>query len=196
MGGAWSEGLVWPGYAYLSELAQRPEYRVISNVIATEMTRKWIKLSAATSAKKIEGDADEQADNDDDLLAEQGENEDEFPSGNDAAAPEAIKAMADLARAESLDDEDEDLTDEKDVAAKKDADDKTAKIKELEDELKRLEVQDVFFKIAEMEGFMGRCHLYLDTGDTDNPEELMLPLGDGRFQLSTFGMRYRAGQLA
>ena len=184
IGGAWSEGLVWPGYAYLSELAQRPEYRIISNVIATEMTRKWIKLSAATSAKKIDGDADEQAENDDDLISEETESEEEFPQGNDDASPEVIKAMADLAKSESLDDENEDQTDELDVAAKKNADDKTAKIKELEDELKRLEVQDVFFKVAEMEGFMGRCHLYLDTGDTDNPDELMKPLGDGRDELS------------
>ena len=33
--GAWSEGLVFLGYAYLSELAQRPEYRVISSVIVS-----------------------------------------------------------------------------------------------------------------------------------------------------------------
>lgn len=40
------EGVTFLGYPYLSELAQRPEYRVIVETIATEMTRKWIKLEA------------------------------------------------------------------------------------------------------------------------------------------------------
>lgn len=33
------------GYPVLSELAQRPEYRRISEILAMEMTRKWVKLS-------------------------------------------------------------------------------------------------------------------------------------------------------
>jgi uncharacterized protein len=37
-------GLGFPGYAYLSELAQRSEYRAPSETIANEMTRKWIKF--------------------------------------------------------------------------------------------------------------------------------------------------------
>lgn len=40
------EGLLFLGYPYLSELAQRPEYRTFSETIATEMTRKWIKFTA------------------------------------------------------------------------------------------------------------------------------------------------------
>lgn len=36
------EGLVFLGYPYLSELSQRPEYRVISETIADDATRKWI----------------------------------------------------------------------------------------------------------------------------------------------------------
>ena len=43
-GGLWGEGLWFPGYPYLAELAQRPEYRNITETIAEEMTRKWIKL--------------------------------------------------------------------------------------------------------------------------------------------------------
>src|SRR6185503_15589763 len=38
------EGLAWLGYAYLAELSQRAEYRRISETLAREMTRKWIKL--------------------------------------------------------------------------------------------------------------------------------------------------------
>jgi phage-related protein (TIGR01555 family) len=46
--GEWmfQEGIGFLGYPYLAELGQRPEYRRISEIIATEMTRKWIKLQA------------------------------------------------------------------------------------------------------------------------------------------------------
>lgn len=44
MSGIWGEGLQFMGYPYLAELTQRPEYRRISETIAKEMTRKWIKL--------------------------------------------------------------------------------------------------------------------------------------------------------
>src|SRR5262249_9790845 len=40
------------GYPYLSELTQRPEYRVITDTIATEMTRKWIKFQAVGEVDK------------------------------------------------------------------------------------------------------------------------------------------------
>jgi len=46
-----SEGLLWLGYPILSELAQRPEYRVISETIATEMTRKWIRFKGTSTNK-------------------------------------------------------------------------------------------------------------------------------------------------
>ncbi len=39
-----AEGTTFLGYAYLSELAQRAEYRVISETLASEMTRKWIRF--------------------------------------------------------------------------------------------------------------------------------------------------------
>ncbi len=43
--GAFSEGLGFLGYAYLSELSQRPEYRRVSEIWASEATRKWVKLT-------------------------------------------------------------------------------------------------------------------------------------------------------
>jgi uncharacterized protein len=49
-----AEGLEFLGYPYLAELAQRPEYRVITETIATEMTRKWIKFQAAGEEDKTE----------------------------------------------------------------------------------------------------------------------------------------------
>lgn len=43
------------GYGYLSELAQLPEYRLISEKIAMSMTRNWIRLQATGDAKQDEG---------------------------------------------------------------------------------------------------------------------------------------------
>jgi hypothetical protein len=48
------EGLFFLGYPYLSELAQRPEYRRISETIATEMTRKWIRVTATGEEDKTD----------------------------------------------------------------------------------------------------------------------------------------------
>lgn len=44
--GAFAEGIGFMGYPYLASLSQRPEYRIPSEVIAEEMTRKWIVLKA------------------------------------------------------------------------------------------------------------------------------------------------------
>ena len=43
---AYSEGLQFMGYPYLAELTQRPEYRRPAEIIAKEMTRKWIKIQS------------------------------------------------------------------------------------------------------------------------------------------------------
>ena len=50
-----NQGYQFLGYAFLAELTQIPEYRRISEVLSTEMTRKWIKLQ---SASEDEGKAD------------------------------------------------------------------------------------------------------------------------------------------
>jgi phage-related protein (TIGR01555 family) len=47
-------GLVWLGYPYLAELAQRPEYRIIVELFANEMTRKWIKFKSTGDDDKTE----------------------------------------------------------------------------------------------------------------------------------------------
>jgi len=41
----YGEGVVWPGFPYLAELTQRPEYRMITEVRAKEMTRKGFELT-------------------------------------------------------------------------------------------------------------------------------------------------------
>jgi Uncharacterized protein conserved in bacteria len=45
----YSDGVMggFPGYPYLSQLAQLPEYRRMVNINAGEMTRKWIKVKPA-----------------------------------------------------------------------------------------------------------------------------------------------------
>jgi phage-related protein (TIGR01555 family) len=46
LNGIYSQGWTFMGYSYLSELAQIPEYRALSEVIALEMTRKWITFQS------------------------------------------------------------------------------------------------------------------------------------------------------
>lgn len=110
MQAAWFNGVVALPMTLLSEMAQRPEYRRISEVLATEMTRKWIRL-----------------------------------------------------RSTSTDDQS-----------------KTEKIKQLDDELSRLNARAAFRKLAELDGLFGRAHLYIDTGQSDQAEELKSSIGDGR----------------
>lgn len=50
--GAFREGLGFLGYPYLAELTQRPEYRRISEIIAKEMTRRWITLTSSDTGAK------------------------------------------------------------------------------------------------------------------------------------------------
>ena len=99
-----SEGVGFIGFPELSALTQRAEYRRPCEILAKEMTRKWIKLHST------------------------GE------------------------------------------------EDKTDRITELEAEMKRLGVQDLFCKATEQDGFYGRSQIYIDTGDSDNPDELKVPL--------------------
>lgn len=57
------EGLLFPGYTYLSELAQRTEYRTISETIADDATRKWIMFDiTGTEEEKEERQAEDFAD--------------------------------------------------------------------------------------------------------------------------------------
>lgn len=110
--GAFFNGVTFMGYTYLSELAQRPEYRRFSEVLSTEMTRKWIKFNSVSTDKTV--------------------------------------------KAKTL-----------------------IKIKQLEKKCKELNLKGVMRKMVEGDGFFGRMHLYIDTGSTDDREELRTPIGDG-----------------
>ncbi len=69
------------------------------------------------------------------------------------------------------------------LSSKKEGD-KSERISVIKDELERLKVRENFRITAEQDGRFGRAHLYLDTGDTDNPDELALPIGNGRDKIS------------
>lgn len=95
-----SEGVGFFGYPFLAELTQRAEYRMISEIRAEEMTRKWIRFTY------------------------QGEG------------------------------------------------DKSDVIDQIEDWFKRHQVRDKYRLLIEQDGNFGRAQLYIDTGATDDPDEL------------------------
>ena len=101
------DGVGFPGFSYLADLAQIPEYRRPSEILAKEMTRKWLRI---------------------------------ISTGEDEAG------------------------------------DKSDKLRQIEAEFKRLDVQTRFREVAELDGLYGRGQLYIDTGDTDDREELQKPL--------------------
>ena len=58
--GAFDEGQIFPGYPVLAQWAQRPEFRLITETRATEMTRKWIKFSVKGDGEGETGDKHEE----------------------------------------------------------------------------------------------------------------------------------------
>lgn len=140
------EGLVFPGYAYLSELALRTEFRVISETIADDATRKWIDF-------EVTGD----------------EVENKRRAQNDPKG-----------EAERMADPDE--RKKRVIAAGK-----MEKVKALGDDQARLGVRDAIYCVLRDDGFFGRAHLFLGIGnefDGSNQEELAMPIGDGRDDMS------------
>jgi phage-related protein (TIGR01555 family) len=47
-------GLGFPGYTYLSELAQRSEYRAATETTSNEMTREWLQFTGCTTEEQKE----------------------------------------------------------------------------------------------------------------------------------------------
>lgn len=56
LGNAVSEGLLFLGYPYLSELAQRPEFRLFGEIRAEEMTRRWTQFRGTDDASTRQKD--------------------------------------------------------------------------------------------------------------------------------------------
>lgn len=86
--GMFHEGLGFLGYPYLAELTQRAEYRVISETIATEATRKWIKVQSAASSTD-----QKERPKDDPRAAQFAKNPDRLDPLADKAKTEKIKAI-------------------------------------------------------------------------------------------------------
>lgn len=180
--GAFQQGVTFMGYPYLSELATRAEYRRISETVATEMTRKWIKIKAASKKVEVDTDNDEVAEQNEKVFGQKLKMNEKVlkaplphevkPTANDAFPP--AKAEGEQESSANSDDQTKvTLTDKdappgfedqepEDAAEKAEAEEKDERVKELEDEFERLGVQAVFKQMAEYDGFMGRAHLFID----------------------------------
>jgi phage-related protein (TIGR01555 family) len=62
--------------------------------------------------------------------------------------------------------------------------DKSDRISAIENRLNELRARDILRKVISYDGFYGRGHLYLDTGDGQDPGELGTDIGNGRSKLS------------
>lgn len=167
LGAIGGEGLLFLGYPYLSELAQRPEYRVISETIADDATRKWLDF-------EVTGDDEKAADEQKAKADKEAGASDKLPEAMMGAGPGGERQRKPMA-------------DPDERADKIKAAGKTDKVKALKDELVRLNARDEFYKLAVQDGFFGRSHLFIDTGvdiDSAGEDELRAPIGDGRDDVS------------
>ena len=56
---AYAEGQEWLGYAVLAVMAQRAEYRIMTDTLATEMTREWIEFTSKSEDKNKQDKIDD-----------------------------------------------------------------------------------------------------------------------------------------
>jgi phage-related protein (TIGR01555 family) len=199
MSGVLSEGLLFYGYAYLSLLAQRAEYRIPTEIIATEMTRKWVKFKVAEDAIKKRQRHRREEEKAEEELQPTGEEPESTPgehpdsdggvSAQDAEpltqhinlnisgdpgeeeADEGVEEEEE--RVEEEENAEEDEREEKKAANLQEDDDKAERLKELEKEFDRLGVRDCFKHIAMDDGYFGRAHLFMDfSEDEDEVDQL------------------------
>jgi len=179
-----SQGLQFLGYPFLSELAQRTEYRVISETIADDATRKWIDFEVTGEKEREEKDDAER----DRVSAErQGGGTAPKVPGQDLSPepwkPEGEEQQGEPAlRGRGFTDEDPEKRADKVKAAGK-----MEKVKALKDEIARLALRDHMYCICRDDGLFGRTHLALKFGKKDgddSDEELKKDIGDGRDEMS------------
>jgi uncharacterized protein len=91
-GGLSGEGLLFLGYTYLAELAQRPEYRVMSETIADDATRRWIGFDVIGDEKKQKEDRDKDPAGYDERLADPDERKKRVAAANKT---DRVKALED-----------------------------------------------------------------------------------------------------
>jgi phage-related protein (TIGR01555 family) len=190
------EALLFLGYPYLSELAQRPEYRTISQTVAEEATRKWIKFQATAEARRSENKAGKEK-----QQRKDEEEPDRIEPDRDHIEGAGDRSLTDEEVEEQLRGEEEDreqdereqdeqageeLSGEEEEKQEKANARKADRIKELNDEMERLELRDRFYETILLDNFFGRGHLYMNFGEDPDgdPEELVKPIGTGRDDLS------------
>jgi phage-related protein (TIGR01555 family) len=162
LAGIAGEGLMFLGFAYLSELAQRPEYRLMSEIISTEATRKWIRFKSTGGNKKTN-------DKDDD---------DEGSSGGSNGAEDR-----DLQGSPDPEQRVQPGPEPKEEDEGSGGNEKQEKIKELVDFLEELKVRHTFTNGTLDDGLFGRGHIFLDPGNVSD-DELRTPIGPGRGPLT------------
>jgi ADP-ribose pyrophosphatase YjhB (NUDIX family) len=153
-GAVGAEGLQFLGYPYLSELAQRTEYRVISETIADDATRKWIDFDVTGTIKdKEKGQDDEETEE----KEEAGEPVD--PDEEKQKREDRVKSSGKMEKVKQLKDE-------------------LARL-ELRDCMYRICRDDGFFGRSHLYLDFGD-----DLDKTEAMNELKTPIGDGRDKLS------------
>lgn len=219
-GAAFIEGVAFLGYSYLAELTQRPEYRRISERIAVEMTRKWIKLVTAGEAISEE----EEKEDDDDIGSilrddkkRDPEADGDKPDADEGRAHDAKTTFA-LHHDDSEGDEPEpdddtsgyenDAEGDPEVGAEEDEeplvdeeqqkrnDELRKKVKEINEDLVKFGVRDKFKWSAEYDGYMGRSHLFIDVErDKDDTDVLKTDIGDGTNENPQTEANFKKGSL-
>lgn len=146
-----NSGLGFPGYAYLSQLTQRSEYRSPAETMASEMTREWIQLKTKGTAEETDDSDERQAD--------------------DAAPPPPP------GKKDDGDDDTDAGADPESMDAETSEADK--KIEDIEAALEEFKVREHFRRVIEQDWFFGRSQLFLDidpTGaDVDEEEKDTAP---------------------
>jgi uncharacterized protein len=83
LGAAVSQGLLFLGYPYLSELSQRPEYRLFGEIRAQEMTRAWIRIRGTDDASDQDEDQPNQKNDEDEGREQERELKGEKPRNDE-----------------------------------------------------------------------------------------------------------------
>ena len=153
-GAVGAEGLQFLGYPFLSELAQRTEYRVISETIADDATRKWIDFDVTGTIEDKEKESDDEE-------AEESEEAGQpvDPAEEKQKREDRVKSSGKMEKVKQLKDELTRL--------------------ELRDCLYKICRDDGFFGRSHLYLDFGE-----DLEKSDSMEELKTPIGDGRDDVS------------
>jgi uncharacterized protein len=166
-----AEGLLFLGYPFLSEMAQRAEFRLFGEIMSEEMTRKFIDFRGTEDESVKEDDKDETTEREEDATAE-----DEMPPQfRPGAKPE---------------DEGDSPKDDPDKKPRSDGRNKEIerKIIELRHLAEDIKLRQVFKTIAAHDAYFGIGHLFLDLkgANVDDPRdpENRMSIGNGRDEAS------------